>query len=82
VPLWSGSSAGKVLLNRGGNRAMNHALHRIATTQASGIGPGRGYEGKQMGRGKDKTTVPLRPQLSDARRNMRSAKAAGTLPRT
>ena len=30
VPVWSGASAGKVRLNRGGNRAMNCALHNIA----------------------------------------------------
>jgi hypothetical protein len=68
VPVWSGSSAGKVRLNRGGNRAMNHALHMIAITQARGIGPGRGNLDKQMARGKDKTAALrlLRRQLSDA----------------
>jgi transposase len=57
----------RVRLNRGGNRAMNHALHMIAITQARGIGPGRGYLDKQMGRGKDKTAALrlLRRQLSD-----------------
>jgi transposase len=67
VPVWSGSSAGKVRLNRGGNRAMNHALHMIAVTQARGIGPGRGYLDKQLSRGKDKTAALrlLRRQLSD-----------------
>jgi transposase len=67
VPVWSGSSAGKVRLNRGGNRAMNHALHMMAITQARGIGPGRDYLAKQMGRGKDKTAALrlLRRQLSD-----------------
>jgi transposase len=67
VPVWSGSGAGKVRLNRGGNRAMNHALHMIAITQAWGIGPGRGYLDKQMARGKDKTAALrlLRRRLSD-----------------
>lgn len=37
VPVWSGSSSGKVRLNRGGNRSMNYALHMIAVTQARGI---------------------------------------------
>lgn len=43
VPVWSGASAGKVRLNRGGNRQANYALHMIAVTQARGIGPGRAY---------------------------------------
>lgn len=43
VPVWPGSSAGKVRLNRGGNRSVNCALHMIAVTQARGVGPGRPY---------------------------------------
>jgi len=50
VPVWSGSSKGKVRLNRSGNRAMN--LHMIAVTQARGIRPGRAYLDTQTGRGK------------------------------
>src|SRR5215207_719917 len=67
VPVWSGASAGKVRLNRGGNRAMNCALHMIAVTQARGIGPGRAYLAKQEARGKDKTAALrlLRRRLSD-----------------
>lgn len=67
VPVWSGASNGKVRLNRGGNRAMNCALHMIAVTQARGIGPGQAYLAKQRGRGKDKTAALrlLRRQLSD-----------------
>lgn len=67
VPVWSGSSKGKVRLNRGGNRAMNYALHMIAVTQARGIGPGRAYLDKQTGRGKDRVAVLrlLRRRLSD-----------------
>lgn len=67
VPVWSGSSAGKVRLNRGGNRQMNYALHMIAVTQARGIGPGRAYLLKQQGRGKDRTAAVrlLRRRLSD-----------------
>lgn len=67
VPVWSGASNGKVRLNRGGNRAMNCALHMIAVTQARGIGPGQAYLDKQRGRGKGKTAALrlLRRQLSD-----------------
>jgi transposase len=68
VPVWSGASKGKVRLNRGGNRAMNCALHMIAVTQARKVGPGRAYITKQLTRGKDKTAALrlLRRRLSDA----------------
>lgn len=68
VPVWSGASAGKVRLNRGGNRQMNYALHMIAVTQARGIGPGRDYLVKQEARGKDRVAALrlLRRRLSDA----------------
>lgn len=67
VPVWSGSSKGKVRLNRGGNRSMNYALHMIAVTQARGIGPGRAYLDKQTARGKDRVAALrlLRRRLSD-----------------
>ena len=67
VPVWSGSSAGKVRLNRGGNRQANYALHMIAVTQARGIGPGRAYLDRQHARGKDRTAAfrLLRRRLSD-----------------
>ena len=67
VPVWSGASAGKVRLHRGGNRAMNCALHMIAVTQTRGIGPGQAYLAKQKARGKDKTAALrlLRRRLSD-----------------
>jgi transposase len=62
------ASAGKVRLNRGGNRATNCALHMIAVTQARGIGPGHAYLAKQQARGKEKTASLrlLRRRLSDA----------------
>jgi transposase len=68
VPVWSGASAGKVRLNRGGNRSMNCALHMIAVTQARGIGPGKAYLARQAARGKDTTAALrlLRRRLSDA----------------
>ena len=67
VPVWSGSSAGKVRLNRGGNRTMNWALHMIAVTQARGVGPGKAYLDKQHARGKDRVAAYrlLRRRLSD-----------------
>ncbi len=67
IPVWSGSTAGKVRLNRGGNRRMNCALHMIAVTQARGIGPGRDYVDKALARGKTRTEALrlLRRRLSD-----------------
>ncbi len=68
VPVWSGSSRGKVRLNRGGNRTLNCALHMIAVTQARGVGPGQAYLAKQTERGKDRVAALrlLRRRLSDA----------------
>lgn len=43
IPVWSGNTAGRVRLNRGGNRQLNAALHRIAITQVRLGGPGRIY---------------------------------------
>jgi transposase len=67
VPVWSGSSKGKVRLNRGGNRGLNWALHMIAITQARGVGPGSAYLDKQLHRGKDRVAALrlLRRRLSD-----------------
>jgi len=67
IPIWSGSTAGKVRLNRGGNRRMNCALHMIAITQARGIGPGKDYLDKTLARGKTRTEALrlLRRRLSD-----------------
>lgn len=33
IPVWSGNTAGRMRLNRSGNRQLNAALHRIAITQ-------------------------------------------------
>jgi transposase len=67
IPVWSGNSRGKVRLNRGGNRAVNCALHMIAITQARGVGPGQAYLDKLLARGKTRTEALrlLRRQLSD-----------------
>lgn len=68
VPVWSGATAGKVRLNRGGNRLSNYALHMIAVTQARGVGPGADYLAKQEARGKDRVAALrlLRRRLSDS----------------
>lgn len=68
IPVWSGSTSGKVRLNRGGNRAVNCALHMIAITQARGIGPGKAYLDKLLASGKTRTEALrlLRRRLSDA----------------
>lgn len=52
IPVWSGTSNGKVRLNRGGNRTINYALHMIAVTQSRGYGPGRAYLDKLAASGK------------------------------
>lgn len=68
IPVWSGATNGKVRLNRGGNRAMNYALHMIAVTQARGVGPGRAYLDKVQAGGKTRTEALrlLRRRISDA----------------
>ena len=46
IPVWSGNSRGKVRLNRGGNRALNCALHMIAITPGARRRPGPGLRGQ------------------------------------
>lgn len=67
IPVWSGASSGKVRLNRGGNRAVNTALHMIAVTQVRGVGPGKDYVAKLQAAGKTTTEALrlLRRRLSD-----------------
>lgn len=52
IPVWSGKTEGRVRLNRGGNRQLNCAIHRIAVTQARLEGPGRQYYQRLRERGK------------------------------
>ncbi|WP_188540676.1 IS110 family transposase, partial [Kocuria dechangensis] len=52
IPVWSGNTAGRVRLNRGGNRRLNCALHRIAVTQIRLDGPGRDYYHRLKASGK------------------------------
>jgi transposase len=68
IPVWSGSTSGKVRLNRGGNRTINTALHMIAITQIRDAGPGHDYVGRLQAAGKTRTEAIrlLRRRLSDA----------------
>jgi transposase len=66
VPVWSGNTV-RHRLNRGGDRQLNVALHRIAVTQLQREGPGRQYVAKRMAAGDTKTEAirALRRRLSD-----------------
>jgi transposase len=66
VPVWSGNTV-RHRLNRGGDRQLNVALHRIAITQLQREGPGRDYLAKRMSAGNTKTEAirALRRRLSD-----------------
>jgi transposase len=65
-PASSGNTT-RVRLNRGGNRQVNAALHRIAITQARTHGAGRDYLAKRIQHGNTKTEALrlLRRRLSD-----------------
>lgn len=66
IPVWSGNAT-RHRLNRGGNRQVNAALHRIALTQWRGVGRGRAYVHRRLATGDTKTEALrlLRRQLSD-----------------
>lgn len=66
IPVWSGNQQ-RHRLNRGGNRQLNAALHRIAITQLRLGGQGRAYVVRRMTLGDSKTEAirALRRQLSD-----------------
>lgn len=66
VPVWSGNTQ-RVRLNRGGNRQLNAALHRIAVTQLQRHGAGHAYVQRRMAAGDTKTEAirALRRRLSD-----------------
>ena len=55
IPVWSGRTAGRVRLNRSGNRQLNAALHRIAVTQLRLDGLGKTYVAKRTKAGDTKT---------------------------
>jgi transposase len=65
IPVWSSNSA-RFRLNRGGNRQVNAALHRIAVTQLR-AGPGKDYVERRIAMGNTKTEAirALRRRLSD-----------------
>lgn len=66
IPVWSGNQQ-RHRLNRGGNRQLNVALHRIAITQMRLGGDAGAYVVRRMSLGNSKTEAirALRRQLSD-----------------
>lgn len=66
IPVWSGNNDHH-RLNRGGNRQLNAALHRIAVTQMRKPGPARDLIGRLTASGKTKRDAIriLRRRLSD-----------------
>ena len=66
IPVWSGNVQ-RHRLNRGGNRQLNAALHRIAITQLRLGGEARAYVARRTSLGNSKTEAirALRRQLSD-----------------
>lgn len=66
IPVWSGNEQ-RHRLNRGGNRQLNAALHRIAITQLRLGGEAAAYVARRMSLGNTKTEAvrALRRQLSD-----------------
>jgi len=66
VPVWSGNRE-RHRLNRGGNRQLNLALHRIAITQLRRGGRGRDYYDHRRSAGDTKTEAirALRRRVSD-----------------
>ena len=66
IPVWTGSE--RFRLNRGGNRQVNAALHRITITQWRGVGDiGRAYILRRLEQGDTKTSAirALRRRISD-----------------
>lgn len=51
IPVWSGSTAGRVRMTRSGNRQLNAAVHRIAVTQIRLDGLGKTYYEKKKAEG-------------------------------
>lgn len=66
IPVWSGRERHR--LNRGGNRQVNAALHRIAITQLQRHAPAVAYVERRMADGDTKTEAIrlLRRRISDA----------------
>lgn len=51
IPVWSGSTEGRMRLSRTGNRQCNTAIHRIALVQITMSGPGREYYERRRAQG-------------------------------
>ena len=66
IPVWSGNHE-RHRLNRGSNRQLNVALHRIAITQMRLGGPASAYIARRLAMGNTKTEAirALRRQISD-----------------
>jgi len=66
IPVWSGNHE-RHRLNRGGNRQLNVALHRIAVTQMRVGGSASAYIARRLSMGNTKTEAirALRRQISD-----------------
>ena len=66
IPVWSGNRE-RFRLNRGGNRQINCALHRIAVTQMQRPGAAQDYIAKRRAAGDTKTEAirALRRRISD-----------------
>lgn len=81
IPVWSGTPR-RVRLNRGGNRQINAALHRIALTQLHLAAAGRAYVSHRMAAGNTKTEAirALRRRLSDEVYRRLLADASTTTP--
>jgi transposase len=78
IPVWSGNAV-RHRLNRGGNRQLNVALHRIAITQVRLGGPGKVYLDHRMADGNTRTEAlrALRRRISDeVFRRLRADEAA------
>lgn len=78
VPVWSGNTV-RHRLNRGGNRQLNAALHRIAITQLRLAGPGKAYFDHRLTAGDTRTEAirALRRRISDeVFRRLRADEAA------
>jgi len=80
LPVWSGNVV-RHRLNRGGNRQLNVALHRIAITQIRLGGPGRTYLDHRQASGDTRTEAvrALRRRISDeVFRRLQADEAAGS----
>lgn len=64
----SGGGPGPFILNLGGNRRLNHALHMAAVTQIRNDTPGRAYYRRKLAEGKTKKEALrcLKRRVSDA----------------